>query len=225
MTCNSTDLIAIPPPPSVPINIPQNKPPPSPSDSSDSNIPVTTTHTMSSGAYTHKNTTVEHADATKPPVLQPGILTPEDCPNGFPNGDTYRPLMEHDALAKKPSVKKPITTVTNDSTITVVMPPAVVGDGSDSDKCVAPFSVPHFFWNCLLSGPNSSSPIVVQSLIDNGLHTVLIDDNLVKRLGLQHCRLTKPTTVSVALQEDKVTYELLEYVKLSPSSLNYQWCS
>ena len=61
------------------------------------------------------------------------------------------------------------------------MPSAALGNGSKSgDECIAPFSVPHFRWHCLLDGPNTEFSIPVDALIDNGSHLVLIDDALVK---------------------------------------------
>ena len=41
--------------------------------------------------------------------------------------------------------------------IVVELPSAALGDSSDSgDGYIALFSVPHFFWLCLLDGPNDS---------------------------------------------------------------------
>ncbi|KAG6326194.1 hypothetical protein ID866_12895, partial [Astraeus odoratus] len=35
------------------------------------------------------------------------------------------------------------------------MPLAVLGNGSDSgEECIAPLTVPHFHWTCLVDGPN-----------------------------------------------------------------------
>ena len=48
--------------------------------------------------------------------------------------------------------------------VAVVMPSAVLGDGSESgDECAASISVPHFRWPCLLDGPNTEFSLPVES--------------------------------------------------------------
>ncbi|KAH7917164.1 hypothetical protein BV22DRAFT_1026885, partial [Leucogyrophana mollusca] len=148
------------------------------------------------------------------------------CPVGFPSADNYKPLTERDALAAKPSgSRSTVAAVTVDDVAAVIMPSAVLGEGSESDEYVAPFFVPHFEWFCHLSGPNVSSPLCVEALIDDGSHAVLIDAAIVSKLGLRRRRLPKPASVSVALGEKKSSFELTEYVKLSCTSTDSVWTS
>ena len=95
------------------------------------------------------------------------------------------------------------------------MPSAALGDGSDSgDGCVAPFSTSHFFWSCLIDGPNLDTPVSVDTLIDNGSHLVLIDATLIKKLGLPISTLSKPLNISVAMSSCN-REALSQYVQLS----------
>jgi hypothetical protein len=75
-----------------------------------------------------------------------------DCPDGFPAKATYVLLMESDALAAKRRHEKKgkaaVTAAVVSTPIAVVMPSAVLGDGSDSEYVHAPFFVPHYFWDC-----------------------------------------------------------------------------
>jgi hypothetical protein len=49
---------------------------------------------------------------------------------------------------------------------------------------IALFRVPHLIWQCSISGPMSSFPIMFDTLIDDGLHTVLICEDFAQQLGL-----------------------------------------
>jgi hypothetical protein len=110
--------------------------------------------------------------------------------------------------------------------VAVVMPSAVLGDGSDSDdECMAPLQTPHLRWDCLVDGPAVSSSVTVSALIDHGSSLVLIDDTLVVQLGLCHCELTKALPVSLALSPDSQSIVLSQYVKLTCSSLDHQYTS
>lgn len=107
-------------------------------------------------------------------------------------------------------------------TVAVVMPSAALGDGTDSgEECVAPFTIPHFTWECLVDGPAASSSVVVSALIDHGSPAVLIDEALAIKLGLRRRALPKPFPVSVALSgKEKQSFLLSHYVKLACSSLD-----
>jgi hypothetical protein len=67
------------------------------------------------------------------------------------------------------------------------------GDSSnlskDSDDSVSThsvlLSVPHYRWRCVIDDRNSIDRTHIEALIDNGSHTVLIQDELVNRLGLR----------------------------------------
>jgi hypothetical protein len=97
-----------------------------------------------------------------------------DCPEGFPNKSSYSTLTEADALnAKKHQKKKgksytaavvsrPAAPMVNPAIVAaVVMPLAVLSDGSDSEYVLAPFFVPHLFFNCLVGGSTMSSQISI----------------------------------------------------------------
>lgn len=72
-----------------------------------------------------------------------------DCPDGFPDKTTYVPLTDADAiLAKKHQTKKekaPVAAIVNPTPVAVVMPSAVLGDGSDYEYILAPYFTPHSF--------------------------------------------------------------------------------
>ena len=164
------------------------------------------------------------------------------CPNNFPDANGYTTLTAADveAVCTKKCLK-PVAAVVEDKPvpkwictedavvepIVVVMPPSTaLSDGSDSgDGYTAPFSVPHFFWSCLLDGPNDSSSSV-DVLIDHGSHLVLIKATLVEKLGLRPCMLPMPFDVSVAVSPNNhKALSLSQYVQLSCHSLDSQFRS
>ena len=80
-----------------------------------------------------------------------------------------------------------------------VEPSAVLGTGEeesdDSDEYVRatdPFYSRHLEWHCCVDGPSVSELVTVTALIDNGSHSVLIDEGLVEKLGLRRRRLPSP---------------------------------
>ncbi|KAG1793834.1 uncharacterized protein HD556DRAFT_1191829, partial [Suillus plorans] len=146
-----------------------------------------------------------------------------NCSKGFPDGATYKSLTAASVAAKKG--RKGTTTVAAveiQDTVAVVMPSAALGDGTDSgEECMAPFTIPHFTWECLVDGPAASSSVVVSALIDHGSPAVLIDEALAIKLGLRRRALPKPFPVSVALSgKEKQSFLLSHYVKLACSSLD-----
>jgi hypothetical protein len=121
-----------------------------------------------------------------------------DCPEGFPDKSSYSTLTEADAInAKKRHQKKgktytaaiispPEAPAVNAVTLAaVVMPSAVLGDGSDSGYVLAPFFVPHLFFDCLVGGSTASSQISIRALIDHGSDAVLINPIPANKLGLR----------------------------------------
>jgi hypothetical protein len=68
------------------------------------------------------------------------------------------------------------------------------GDSSDlskdSDESMSthlvPLSGPHYHWKCAVDDRNSVNCTHIEALIDNGSPTVLIRNELVNHLGLQH---------------------------------------
>ena len=155
------------------------------------------------------------------------------CTNDFPDAKGYKTLTAADVEATRIKKRaKPIAAVIEDEPIVkrarasveeivepiaVVMPSAALGNGSESgDECVAPFSVPHFRWRCLLDGPNTEFSIPVDALIDNGSHLVLIDDALVKKLSVHVRPLKETIDVSVAMSAGgREKMSLSQYVQLS----------
>ena len=70
-------------------------------------------------------------------------------------------------------------------------------DSNDSDEYVqsdltplsSPFFSGHLEWHCCVNGPAVSEPFTVTVLIDNGSHTILIEKQLVSKLGLRQRQL------------------------------------
>jgi hypothetical protein len=81
------------------------------------------------------------------------------------------------------------------------------------DEENAPFFLPHFNWNCVIS---SKFPTKTISLIDCGCPTVLIHADLVNSLGLKKRRLPKPEAFDVALHNNP---------KEKKSIILHEWCS
>ena len=109
------------------------------------------------------------------------------------------------------------------------MPSSVLGEGeedsADSEEYVrhphiSPFSSGHLEWCCQINGPLVSEPVVITVLIDNGSHSVLIDNGLVRRLRLRRRRLPSPQRVKLAMGEEEVVF--LEWVKLQVCSKDQQ---
>ena len=84
-----------------------------------------------------------------------------------------------------------------------------------------PFSSKHLEWCCRVDGPSVPEPVVVTALIDNGSHSVLIDDRLVTKLGLRRRWLPFPQRARLAMGEEEVVFT--EWVKLWVCSDDQQW--
>jgi hypothetical protein len=153
------------------------------------------------------------------------------CTTGFPDGASYKTLTSAIIAAKKTKQGNRMVASVGASeettAIAVVMPSAVLGDGTDSgEECVAPIQTSHLRWDCLVDGPAVPSPVPVSALIDHGSSLVLIDESLVNTLGLRRRKLQKPLSIAVALsQNHKQPFVLSHYVKLSCSSLDYAYTS
>ena len=127
----------------------------------------------------------------------------------------------------EPAPKQVCTADETAEPIAMVMPSAALGSGTDTgDECIAPLSIPHFYWSCLIDGPNLAVSLPVKALIDNGSHLVLIDATLVKKLGLRLYTLPKPLDVSIAMSpKEHDTFSLSHYVRLSCLSLDCKFHS
>jgi hypothetical protein len=78
-------------------------------------------------------------------------------------------------------------------------------------------------WRCRVGGASVSDPIEITALIDNGSHSVLIDESLVARLNLKRRRLPTPQRVRLAMGEEEVVFE--EWVKLPVFSTDLLWAA
>jgi hypothetical protein len=152
----------------------------------------------------------------------------------FPPASSYKPLTVGHAEAVRDSKNKPRSRVgpvahvgPSRSEEGAVEATAVLGVGEDeSDDSEGyvhtthtPFSSGHLEWRCLVDGPSGS--IAVTTLIDNGSHSVLIDDALVERLGLRRRPLPNPQRARLAMGDGEVTFS--EWVKLRTVSEDQQW--
>ena len=63
---------------------------------------------------------------------------------------------------------------------------------------IAPLSVPHLFWWASASAPDSL-PLTFDCLLDLGCHLVIIRENLVNELHLQHQKLELPISTELAI--------------------------
>ncbi|KAJ7070419.1 hypothetical protein B0H15DRAFT_793476 [Mycena belliarum] len=159
-----------------------------------------------------------------------------NCPTGFPAATNYVVITEAYCLAAK---KGAAPAAASAAPIAVVMPP--IEDIEDEDDSATednlsvstrPLSSPrrhrtkHLYWGCLAEGPALTFVIKVQVLLDNGAHLALIDERLVKKLGLRRL-LREPKPVSLAISDDSLpaTTKLTEYVKLSLISPDQAWTS
>ena len=163
-----------------------------------------------------------------------------NCPNDFPSGSSYKPLTVEYAEAVRNSKNKPrsrapgpvahIGYAGSENATAGGSAVLEVGDeeSDDSDEYVqarsttpTPFSSGHLEWRCRVDGPSVSEPMTVTALIDNGSHTVLIDDELVKKLGPRKRRMAHPQRVRLAMGEEEVVFS--EWVKLRTDSMDQEW--
>jgi hypothetical protein len=154
----------------------------------------------------------------------------KECTDGSPDATTYKPLTEADAIAAKNGsnkTEKPVKPVAAVAPIGAVMPSSVLeGDSDSDDKCVAPLETPHFFWPCLVTGPSSESFERIDALIDHGSHLVLINEDVVAKLGLRRRKLHNEIHANSAfLASPDSSVSFSEYVHLGLSSLNHDWQS
>jgi hypothetical protein len=113
------------------------------------------------------------------------------------------------------------------SHIGAVMPSTVLGAGSESEDDVSsPLTIQHLLWMCSLLGPSVDKPTLVKAMLDCSAHVVLINETLVKCLGLCHFCLHKPLPISVALSNTTCSdSHLYEYVKIAPFTPDFSYVS
>ena len=175
-----------------------------------------------------------------------------DCPNGFPDGNTYKKITAtRDTAGNAPKQPAPsssasttkgkgkvvaaITPAEQEESedddgdfVTTVMPSAALGNGSFSKEDVSPpLRSKHFITKFKIYGPHSDFALNFSALIDNGAHVVLIRPEVVDELGLKRHLLPVPEPVDVAITDGKKKKKkmLTEYVKLSITSVDNAWTS
>ncbi|KAG1802447.1 uncharacterized protein BJ212DRAFT_1304812 [Suillus subaureus] len=148
--------------------------------------------------------------------------TSATCNKGFPDSVTYKTITLAAITTKKgKKMSHTIVLVDTENTVAVVILSVALGDGTDSNKCVAPLTTPLLHWDCLVDGPTVSSPIHVLVLIDDGSAAVLIDESLTLKLGLCVHKLPKSVPFNITLSGNKKeAFLLLDYVKLACTSLD-----
>jgi hypothetical protein len=62
---------------------------------------------------------------------------------------------------------------------------------------LAPFTVPHLFWQCSINGAANNFLTMLSALIDHGSHVVLISDEFANSLSLKCCKLLEPRPVEL----------------------------
>ena len=161
-----------------------------------------------------------------------------NCPNGFPAPGSYKPLTNEYAEAVRDSKNKPKPraqgTVAHVGYVTEgeggpEVQSAVLGIGEedldDETRCAPTNSLPffsrHLEWRCRVDGPSVPEPLSINALIDNGSHSVLIDEKLVRELGLRRRALPSPQRARLAMGEEEV--EFTEWVRLRVFSNDQQW--
>jgi hypothetical protein len=86
--------------------------------------------------------------------------TSSNCAKGFPDGATYKTLTASAVLAKKQKKKEVVAALdidNNTETMAVVMPSAVLGNGTDSgEECVAPLKGQQICWLAELCWVNAA---------------------------------------------------------------------
>jgi hypothetical protein len=52
-------------------------------------------------------------------------------------------------------------------------------DDDVSDRITVPFSIPHLEWKCMVKDGIMHEPSIIEALLDDGSHAVLIDGSVV----------------------------------------------
>ncbi|KAJ7223771.1 hypothetical protein C8J57DRAFT_1506947 [Mycena rebaudengoi] len=123
------------------------------------------------------------------------------CPNDYPPANNYTALTEAMCLAAKPS-STPAANASAPAPIAATL--ASIVDDSDDSAMDEDLSLPHNMskppshrsehlrWKCLVEGPGRDFPLTVRSLIDDGAHLALIEEDLVETLKLPRYELPEP---------------------------------
>src|ERR1700683_5560265 len=93
---------------------------------------------------------------------------------------------------------------------------------------MASFQVLHLLWRCSAAAADGDAfPLILNTLIDNGSHTVLICDDVTMQLGLRCGNLPVPEVIKLAMEGNgkKVEVTLTEWVKLKLCDVSGSWCA
>jgi hypothetical protein len=84
-------------------------------------------------------------------------------------------------------------------------------NGSESDPDVSFPSPPpsHLYWKCAAMSTSHPTLFKFKALIDNGSHTVLINNKLTTKLGLRRRFLQNPQTVQLAMNSNRQKTEIV----------------
>ena len=149
------------------------------------------------------------------------------------------------AKPSKSTTTKPVTATSSmtieavDSNEDISATAAILPDSpgkytSDSDedwdisRCEVshtPLHSKHLIWNCQIHSQMDYFLVKTCVLLDNGMHLVPIQPDLIDHLGLKQYQLHVPEVINVAFSKEKNKTELYFYVKLSLSSLDCTWTS
>lgn len=97
---------------------------------------------------------------------------------------------------------------------------SVYSDASlDSEEYIAPLQTPHFHWNCHLFGPQSTSPVTIDALLDHGSSLMMIDATIADKLKLRKHQLKQPLSVRMVVGEKgKIMHDFIHITPISPCS-------
>jgi hypothetical protein len=93
---------------------------------------------------------------------------------------------------------------------------------------IAPLFSPHIKWSCSITGPALEFPVTLDSMIDCGCLTVLIQEDFVTSLGLHRRKLSKPQSFDVAMhpnEKEKTLVVLHEWCMIKVSDPHSRWHS
>ncbi|KAH9927786.1 uncharacterized protein B0H18DRAFT_875288, partial [Fomitopsis serialis] len=165
----------------------------------------------------------------------------KDCPFGFPDPRTFKPVTQADIDAHKSKGKSVVAAIStqmdvdDDAVHTVAAVNAgspaatslsnVLGSGTDSESdeyVEPPLSSSLLHLRGVIHGPSRhSTPLSM--LVDSGSSTVLIRDDLAKELNLRRYKLNVPFVMGSAWNGERS--EASEWVKLRVSTPSFEWSS
>ncbi|KAF8868392.1 hypothetical protein CPB84DRAFT_1857860 [Gymnopilus junonius] len=171
----------------------------------------------------------------------------KNCPNNFPDGEGYKKVTAMcDAAGNSPKRQtnsssslrmRPVAAVIpeavqasesdEEDVIATIMPSAILGNGTDSKDDVSPsFHSKHLSLKFKILAHHLDFMLIFTSLLDCGVHLVLISPETADELQLERFPLKKPETISVAISKGKKKImSLSQYVKLSVTTLDNAWTS